>query len=214
MCDRIMVLREGRITAELPAAEATQERVLYAMTDAAGAAAGSGAARRPPIRAPSSAPPAGCAGLVVRARAGPARWPWSPSSCRSSIVNPRMLSGANLTRARHGCRPAHDRRRRPDAGHPHPQHRPVGGLGDRPRRLRLGRPAAQPPRARRDRRHPRGLRPSGSPAACSTGSSSPSAACPRSSSRWARSRSIAASPASTPAASRSTPTRCRRPGST
>lgn len=36
MCDRIVVLREGRVTAEFPAAEATQERVLYAMTDAGG----------------------------------------------------------------------------------------------------------------------------------------------------------------------------------
>ena len=38
-----------------------------------------------------------------------------------------------------------------DAGDADPQHRPVGRLGDRPRRLRLGRPAAQPSRARRAR---------------------------------------------------------------
>ena len=108
MCDRIMVLREGRITAELPAAEATQERVLYAMTDAAGAAAGptrhavadpvpGGAPRQlaAPARRPARAGPAAGDGRRHRAGRGgqPAhaerrqperRWPWMPACSRSS----------------------------------------------------------------------------------------------------------------------------------
>jgi rhamnose transport system ATP-binding protein len=37
MADRVLVVREGRITAELPRAEATAERVMYAATHANGA---------------------------------------------------------------------------------------------------------------------------------------------------------------------------------
>ena len=37
MCDRIIVLREGRITAEFPAARGDPGARAYAMTDAAGA---------------------------------------------------------------------------------------------------------------------------------------------------------------------------------
>ena len=36
MSDRILVLHEGRITAEIPRAEATQERVMFAATGFAG----------------------------------------------------------------------------------------------------------------------------------------------------------------------------------
>jgi rhamnose transport system ATP-binding protein len=39
MADRVLVVREGRMTAELDRAEATAERVMYAATHAPGEAA-------------------------------------------------------------------------------------------------------------------------------------------------------------------------------
>src|SRR3954469_22684224 len=95
MCDRIVVLREGRITAELAASEATQERVLYAMTDAGSTAS---APTEPAERLPAEAP--GTAGwlrsLAVRRELGLVL-AMAAVIVPVAIVNPRMLSGANLS---------------------------------------------------------------------------------------------------------------------
>jgi rhamnose transport system ATP-binding protein len=40
MADRVLVVREGRITADIPRANATQENVMYAATHTAPSAAG------------------------------------------------------------------------------------------------------------------------------------------------------------------------------
>ena len=91
MCHRILVLREGRITAELQRGEATQERVLYAATDA-----GRSGRERPRRRRPSRAAASRRARslpelagfrrwlqrLAGPARARPGRRHASPSSCR------------------------------------------------------------------------------------------------------------------------------------
>ena len=94
MCDRITVLREGRITAEMPAAEATQERVLYAMTDAAGALTG-GAEHAADAVAVES-PTGWLRRLVVRRELG-LLLAMVAVVVPVVAVNPRMLSGVNLT---------------------------------------------------------------------------------------------------------------------
>jgi ABC-type sugar transport system ATPase subunit/ribose/xylose/arabinose/galactoside ABC-type transport system permease subunit len=94
MCDRIMVLREGRITAELPAADATQERVLYAMTDAAGAVAGSA---RHADDAVATERPAGWLRRLIAKRELGLLLAMVTVIIPVVVVNPRMLSGANLT---------------------------------------------------------------------------------------------------------------------
>ena len=157
MRDRIMVLREGRLTAELSAAEATQERVLYAMTDAAGAAAGP--ARHVAVDpAPAADRPAsGLRRLVVRRELG-LLLAMTAVILPVVAVNPRMLSRCQSDGAGDGCRAAHDRRRRPDAGHPHAQHRPVRSLGPSGS-LPTSRPTscAATLKLGVDRRHPCGL---------------------------------------------------------
>ena len=95
MCDRIVVLREGRITAEFPAAAATQERVLYAMTDAAGAELAAG----PHITAESDGverPVGWLRRLIVRRELG-LLLAMLAVIVPVVAVNPRMLSGANLS---------------------------------------------------------------------------------------------------------------------
>ena len=157
MCDRIVVLREGRITAELPRGRGDPgARALRHDRRRPAPKPAAAAARRRPMPSPSSAPAGWLRTLVVRRELG-LLLAMLAVIVPVVAVNPRMLSGANLTALAMDAGTAHDRRRRPDAGDPDPQHRPVGGLGDRPRRLRFGRSAAQPSRARRDRRHPRGL---------------------------------------------------------
>ena len=95
MCDRIMVLREGRVTAELPAAQATQERVLYAMTDAGGAAAAP--ARHAVVDPVTVERPAGrLRSLIVRRELG-LFLAMAAVIVPVVAVNPRMLSGANLS---------------------------------------------------------------------------------------------------------------------
>ncbi len=101
MCDRILVLREGRITAEMAREEATQERILHAAIDAA----------------PDAAPDADAARTATAATPAPAEpsrrpsWLGSLAAKRElglvlamaavilpvAVVNPRMLSGSNLT---------------------------------------------------------------------------------------------------------------------
>ena len=91
MADRILVMREGRPAAELPGAEATQEAILTAATDAAGGR-----------RAGDEAPP-GAAGEV--AAPGPARFGRELGLVLAiaavvapvAVVNPRVLGAANLT---------------------------------------------------------------------------------------------------------------------
>ncbi|MGE3741373.1 MAG: ABC transporter, partial [Geminicoccaceae bacterium] len=95
MCDRIVVLREGRITAELPAAEATQERVLYGMTDAGSAVpAQAAAAEQTPADAVGAS--GWLHGIVPQRELGLAL-AMAAVIVPVSILNPRMLSGANLS---------------------------------------------------------------------------------------------------------------------
>jgi ABC-type sugar transport system ATPase subunit/ribose/xylose/arabinose/galactoside ABC-type transport system permease subunit len=103
MCDRIIVLREGRVTAELAGNQTSQEEVMHAATDSAAVAAG-----RPSLAivANDQAPPVVAKppplwsrllhGLTARREFG--------LLCAIlaivlpiAIINPRMLSGANLT---------------------------------------------------------------------------------------------------------------------
>ncbi|MFO1049399.1 MAG: ATP-binding cassette domain-containing protein [Geminicoccaceae bacterium] len=90
MCDRIVVMREGRVTAEMPAAEATQESVLYAMTDAGGAAAERAATE---VTATTGG---WLRQLVVRRELG-LLLAMAAVILPVVAVNPRMLSGANLS---------------------------------------------------------------------------------------------------------------------
>ena len=91
MCDRIVVLREGHVTALLPAAEATQERVLYAMTDAGGSAA----AEAERVQAEQRQEPGWLRGLALRRELGLVL-AMAAVIVPVSVINPRMLSGANL----------------------------------------------------------------------------------------------------------------------
>ncbi|MCW6510925.1 ATP-binding cassette domain-containing protein [Lichenifustis flavocetrariae] len=100
MCDRIVVFREGRVTAELPRAEATQEAVLTAATDSA-----------PPL---TSVPQPDASEATARAAfpdakpnaAGPARFLGRELGLVAaviavlipvSIINPRVFSPSNIT---------------------------------------------------------------------------------------------------------------------
>ncbi len=100
MCDRIVVFHEGRVTAELPRAEATQEAVLMAATDSAPAAASV-----PEVdRAEASAP---TAFLDAKPNGGrPARFLGRELGLVAavvavlipvSIINPRVFSPSNIT---------------------------------------------------------------------------------------------------------------------
>ncbi len=144
-----------------------------------------------PSRAPSARRRRCCVVRELGIVARPGRC-WSRSR---RPVNPRFLSGAE--RPRHPAQHLDPRgagRRPADRGH-HPQHRPVGRLGARPvarsppARLMQRRPGPADGRSRSSsalaRR--RGVR------RWSTACSSPSAGCPRWSSRSARSTSSAAS---------------------
>ena len=95
MCDRIVVLREGRVTANLAAAEASQERVLYAMTDAGGAVAGTtGQTAVDPT--PADRPPSWLHRLAAQRELG-LLLAMAAVVVPVVAVNPRMLSGANLS---------------------------------------------------------------------------------------------------------------------
>ncbi|MFZ1427290.1 MAG: ATP-binding cassette domain-containing protein [Geminicoccaceae bacterium] len=94
MCDRIVVLREGRVTAELPAAEATQERVLYAMTDAGGST--KPAAEQHTGTVVDTRPAAGWLKRLVPQRELGLLLAIVAVILPVVLVNPRMLSGANL----------------------------------------------------------------------------------------------------------------------
>ncbi len=95
MGDRVLVLREGRVTAELPRAEATQERILYAATDAAAvphATDGTVA-----TAAPSERRAAGWLRTVAAKRELGLVLAMAAVILPVAAVNPRMLSGSNLT---------------------------------------------------------------------------------------------------------------------
>ena len=146
MADRIVVLREGRVAAQLTRAEATEESVMYA---AMGQRGGVGDDREPEALA------GGLGGRRLRPRTKP-----RPSSARARVLRTRelgiVLALAALViytaveqppvplRAEHPRHPAQHRDPRGDGGRSgrrgdHPQHRPVGRLGARPQRLH-GRP--------------------------------------------------------------------------
>jgi ABC-type sugar transport system ATPase subunit/ribose/xylose/arabinose/galactoside ABC-type transport system permease subunit len=103
MSDRILVVREGRLTGEFPGGEATQEQVLYAMTDAA--AEGTAETMPRPADRPTSMPvarkdrsvaPGGwLARLAARRELGLAL-AMAAVVIPVTLVNPRMLSGANI----------------------------------------------------------------------------------------------------------------------
>jgi ABC-type sugar transport system ATPase subunit/ribose/xylose/arabinose/galactoside ABC-type transport system permease subunit len=92
MCDRIVVLREGQITAQVPAIEATQESVLYAMTDAGGTA---GDPTATAIDRAAEASGGWLRQLLVRRELG-LLLAMAAVILPVVAVNPRMLSGANL----------------------------------------------------------------------------------------------------------------------
>ena len=153
MCDRIVVLHEGLKTAEFSRAEATPEAVLRAATArrrrrharGGGGRGRAGEAPRPrrrASRAPRARPPRGDGG---GGDPGLARQPADAEPGQPD----RAGDGRGTPRHRHaGPAPrAH-----------HPQHRPLGRLGDRAGRLRLG--ADHDPRSRRS-----GLPPASPPAA-------------------------------------------------
>lgn len=94
MCDRIVVLREGRVTAELAAADATQERVLYAMTDAGGSTRPE--AEQHTETAIDTRPAAGWLGRLAPLRELGLLLAIAAVILPVVLVNPRMLSGANL----------------------------------------------------------------------------------------------------------------------
>jgi ribose transport system ATP-binding protein/rhamnose transport system ATP-binding protein len=107
MCDRILVLREGRITAELAREEATQERILHAALDTAAPetapeTAPHADAGPPPDAAVATAPPEGSPrpswlrGLAARRELGLVL-AMAVVVLPVAVVNPRMLSGSNLT---------------------------------------------------------------------------------------------------------------------
>jgi rhamnose transport system ATP-binding protein len=112
MCHRMIVLREGQVAAELDRSEATQERVLYAATDA-------GHVERPPpdlaiderrpghLRLVPDAglpdlPPTAASGAAAVMRRLLARREIGLVAAMAAVVvpvafiNPRMLSGSNL----------------------------------------------------------------------------------------------------------------------
>ncbi|MFO1035876.1 MAG: ATP-binding cassette domain-containing protein [Geminicoccaceae bacterium] len=95
LCDRIIVLREGRITADIPASEATQERLLYAMTDAAGS---DGARPSAHLQIPGepTTPVGWVRRLAVRRELG-LLLAMLAVILPVAVINPRMLSSANLT---------------------------------------------------------------------------------------------------------------------
>ena len=80
MCDRIVVLREGHRTAEFASAEATQERVLYATTDAGDAPTRQ---RRRTVAAREANARGWPLAVLTRRELGLLRR-WPRSSCRSS----------------------------------------------------------------------------------------------------------------------------------
>ena len=134
-CHRVLVFREGRVTAELPHAEATEERILAA-------AAGTSVAKPPEI---SGGPPG-----------GPPPPPPAPTRRRFSRYTglfglaavlaalDRVLSGARRAAglSRHREPDGHpaagrregDPRRRDDGGRDLGRHRPLGRVGARPGR--------------------------------------------------------------------------------
>ncbi|MDQ0392382.1 ribose transport system ATP-binding protein/rhamnose transport system ATP-binding protein [Labrys monachus] len=101
MCDRILVLREGRMTAEFDGGDVDQERVIRAATDADGTAP-------PPVALPA-VPEAGLLPTGTAARGGPSflrrlvarREAGLVAAIAAvvipvSVLNPRMLGAANL----------------------------------------------------------------------------------------------------------------------
>ena len=145
MADRVLVMYEGRLTAELSRAEADEESVIRAATGQLGRGRRMSAARRrrrpraPDDRAGVPRPRAGHRARARRADRG--------------HRNP----GAAVPRGRLAAQPRAQRidlrhpRRRPDARADHPQRRPVGRLGARAERLPRRRPAVQASRACRFR---------------------------------------------------------------
>ena len=144
MSDRILVLHEGRVTAEIARADATEERVMFAATGNldrrrrwtppspgrrmtnAGAAATLDAARA--TAAPGS-------GVIARQRELSLVAIMVVLGALVSIAAPQFLTVDNISPGR-GARLDHRRRRgRRGARRHHPQRRPVGRGDDRPRRL-------------------------------------------------------------------------------
>ena len=107
MCDSIVVLREGRVTARFSGDELDPERVIRAATDADHAASaakhGADRERRNPrvstIRSPqgkNSGPPRSC-GDSLRSASMALPAPSPQSSLPVMLLNPRMISAENLT---------------------------------------------------------------------------------------------------------------------
>ena len=135
MADRVLVMREGRLVAELARAEATEETVMAAAT---GRGRRMSTRRRPPRDRSRRADRTrgGLVDLVLRARelgivaragrAGRGHRGGEPAVPVRAELQDLLLNASILVRAR----------RRPVGGGHHPQHRPVGRLGPRALRLR------------------------------------------------------------------------------
>jgi rhamnose transport system ATP-binding protein len=154
MSDRILVMHEGRISAEIQRADATEETVMFAATGQdAEPGAGRGGDRRPPERpmAEAAIPGRRPDGLVVGRPAAPGRRPPARAEPRRRDGGARRVrvhpgaAAAVRVEPDPGHRPRLDHRgrgRRRGDRHPDPQRRPVDRGDDRPRRVRR-------------RRHPR-----------------------------------------------------------
>ena len=94
LCDRLIVLREGKITAEVARAEATQEAVLYAMTDAKGTQVQAGGASTAHVEA--TAKPSWRRRLGAQRELG-LLLAMAAIVLPVSLINPRMLSGSNIS---------------------------------------------------------------------------------------------------------------------
>jgi ABC-type sugar transport system ATPase subunit/ribose/xylose/arabinose/galactoside ABC-type transport system permease subunit len=116
MCHRIIVLREGRVTAEYSGEEATQELVMHAATDASTPIVAARSSSPTPAAGIAPAPLHAVDVLAEPSRRAPSTPKWLSAIqgivvrrefgllCSMfaiiipiSIINPRMLSGANVT---------------------------------------------------------------------------------------------------------------------
>ena len=116
MCDRIVVLREGRKTAEFSRAEATQEKVLRAATDS-----GDPLLRLVPNATPAAAlasasqSGSGLTALIARREFGLVA-AMLAVIVPVAFINPLMFSSANLTALAMDAALLIDRGAGPDAG--------------------------------------------------------------------------------------------------
>ena len=153
MADRVLVVREGRITAEhRPRRRHPRERHVrghpFGRHRRGARSVSIDTCRTRPAGRPVAAVagPPGRQGRARLARAGHRRWSWSPWSSRPPLVEPTLRHRRRrvprpAARPEHPPAPGH----RPDDRHRHPQRRPLGRLHPRHLRLRLRQPVLRRP---------------------------------------------------------------------